>query len=123
VGRIAPAGIAGYAGNKGFPQNNPWSDKGATIMVVDVERACYLDEYRIWLKFNTGESGVVDLRDLVFKYPAAEPLRNIEAFKQFYLDSWPTLAWECGFDVAPEALYERATGKCHAWGQQPQPNA
>jgi len=88
-------------------------------MIVDVEQARYLDEYRVWLKFNTGESGVVDLRDLIFKYSAAEVLRNIDEFKRFYLDAWPTLAWECGFDVAPETLYERATGKEHAWEHWP----
>jgi len=38
-------------------------------------------------------------------------LRNPEAFSHFYLDSWPTLAWDCGFDVDPESLYFRATGK------------
>ena len=84
-------------------------------MIVDIVEARYLESYRIWLKFNTGDEGVVDLKDLIEKYIAAEPLRNIEAFKRFYLDSWPTLAWECGFDIAPETLYERATGKPHYW--------
>ena len=32
-------------------------------------------------------------------------------FVAFYLDAWPTLAWACGFDVAPESLYFMATGK------------
>jgi hypothetical protein len=84
-------------------------------MIVDIVEARYLEGYRIWLRFNTGDDGVVDFQDLIDKYKAAEPLRNIEVFKQFYLDSWPTLAWECGFDIAPEFLYERATGKLHHW--------
>jgi hypothetical protein len=87
-------------------------------MIVDIVEARYVDGFRIWLKFNTGESGVVDLHDLVFRYRVAEPLRNIDEFKRFYLDSWPTLAWECGFDLAPETLYERATGKSHIWENQ-----
>jgi len=28
---------------------------------------------------------------------------------------WPTLAWDCGFDLAPEYLYELATGKRPSW--------
>lgn len=72
--------------------------------------AKYLAEYRVFLRFNTGESGEVDLEDLVFNYQAAEPLRDPEQFAKFYLDSWPTLAWDCGFDVAPESLYYRLTG-------------
>ena len=72
--------------------------------------AKYLFEYRVFLRFNTGESGEVNLEDLLFNYKAAEPLRDPEQFSKFYLDSWPTLAWECGFDVAPESLYYRLTG-------------
>ncbi len=66
---------------------------------------------RFPLNFNTGETGDVDLWDLVYNYPLAEMLRNLEALSHFYLDSWPTLAWDCGFDVDPESLYFRATGK------------
>lgn len=84
-------------------------------MIVNVQEARYLDGYRIWLKFNTGESGEVDLQDMVFKYNVAAPLRDTEKFRQFALDSWPTLIWECGFDVSPETLYVRATGKQPDW--------
>ena len=78
---------------------------------ISIIEARYGKDYQIFLTFNTGETGEVDLRDLVYKYPIAEPLRNPEAFLHFYLDSWPTLAWDCGFDVDPESLYFRATGK------------
>ena len=78
---------------------------------ISIVEAGYVKDYQIFLKFNTGENGEVDLRDLVYKFPIAEPLRNPEAFSYFYLDSWPTLAWDCGFDVDPESLYFRATGK------------
>jgi len=52
-------------------------------------------EYRLWPRFGSGE---VDLKDLVFKYAAAAPLREVEKFSRFYLDSWPILAWGCGFE-------------------------
>ena len=38
------------------------------ISIVD---ARYVKDYQIVLKFNTGETGEVDLRDLVYKYPKA----------------------------------------------------
>nr|VFJ95242.1 MAG: Protein of unknown function (DUF2442) [Candidatus Kentron sp. LFY] len=63
------------------------------------------------MKFNTGESGEVDLRDVIWRYEIAAPLRDPVRFPQFYLDSWPTIAWDYGFDVAPESLYSRVTGK------------
>ncbi len=74
---------------------------------VYVKDAKYLGEFRIFLEFNDGTSGEVDLRETVHKYPAASPLREPHAFARFHLDSWPTLAWDCGFDVAPETLYEQ----------------
>ena len=63
--------------------------------------------FKLYLEFNTGEAGEVDLEDLIFRYQQAAPLRDPAVFSQFYLDSWPTLAWDCGFDVAPESLYRR----------------
>lgn len=84
-------------------------------MIVSVKTATYLDNYRLNLVFNTGESGDVDLEDLVFKYDIATPLRDKEYFKSFDLDSWSTVVWDCGYDIAPETLYERATGKRLEW--------
>ena len=83
--------------------------------MIMIREARYQDGYRIWLKFDTGEEGVADLADLIRQFPIAKPLRDKEQFKAFYLDNWPTVAWPCGFDVSPESLYERATGKQVAW--------
>jgi len=74
---------------------------------VYLEEAKYLGGFRVFLRFNTGRAGEVDLEDLVHKHPVAAPLRDPETFARFHLDSWPTLAWDCGFDVAPETLYEK----------------
>lgn len=73
--------------------------------------AHYKKDYKVFLRFNTGESGEVNLEEIVHKYKAAEPIREKRKFSNFYLDSWPTLAWECGFDIAPESLYFMVTGK------------
>jgi len=78
---------------------------------ITISEAKYIGRYRIWLRFNTGETGEVDLEDMVFAYKAAEPLRDPVRFAEFHLDSWPTLVWDCGFDVAPESLYQRAVEK------------
>ena len=74
---------------------------------VFLTNAKYLSGFRVFLQFNNGISGEVDLEEIVLKHKIAEPLRDPQAFAQFHLDSWPSLAWECGFDIAPEALYER----------------
>jgi hypothetical protein len=80
-------------------------------MIVKLKEARYVGAYRVWLLFESGESGEADLGDWVWRYRAAEPLRDEKEFARFFLDEWPTLAWPCGFDVAPEALYERVTGQ------------
>jgi len=73
--------------------------------------AHYIKDFKIFLKFNTGESGEVDFKDIIYQYEIAAPLRNSANFSEFYLDSWPTLAWKCGFDIAPESLYFMLTKK------------
>jgi len=83
--------------------------------MIELLEAKYQDGYRIWVRFNTGESGFVDFTDLLLKYTVATPLLDKDEFKKFYLDEWPTIAWSCGFDIAPESLYERATGKRVEW--------
>lgn len=74
---------------------------------VYLKDANYLGDFRVFLQFNDGKSGEVDLKETIYRHAAAQPLRDSNVFAQFYLDSWPTLAWDCGFDVAPETLYEQ----------------
>ncbi len=69
--------------------------------------ANYIKDFKVLLKFNTNESGVVDLKNIVYEYKIATSLRDPTEFSKFYLDSWPTLAWKCGFDIAPETLYKK----------------
>ena len=83
----------------------------ADMECVYLIEAQYKKDYKVFLKFNTGESGEVDLKKVVFKHKVAEPLRDKKNFSKFYFDSWSTLAWECGFDIAPEFLYFLVTGK------------
>jgi len=84
-------------------------------MIVSVADARYVDGYRVWLRFNTQETGIVDLGELIAGSPSASLLRDPACFARFHLDSWPTLAWSCGFDVAPETLYQMLTGKPPSW--------
>ena len=83
--------------------------------MIEIREAKYQEGYKLWLSFNTGESGIADLTDLIHKYKAAAPLLDTNEFKKFYLDEWPTVAWPCGFDLAPESLYELVTGKRVEW--------
>jgi hypothetical protein len=88
-------------------------------MIVFVKAAEYISDYKIAIEFNTGESAVVDFAQMIKEDPLAAPLADLTQFKLFYLDPWPTLAWQCGYDIAPESVYCMATGKLPDWMLQP----
>ena len=80
-----------------------------------VKNARYLEDYKIFVEFTSGENGIVDLKDAVFGYAAATEIRDQGKFREFYLDDWPTIAWKCGFDLSPETLHELMTGRPPIW--------
>lgn len=85
--------------------------------MVRIQQAYYEGGYRVRLRFDTGEEGVTDLGDVIAKYAVARQLLDQTEFAKFTLDEWPTLVWPCGFDLSPEMLYERVTGKWPSWQQ------
>jgi hypothetical protein len=75
-------------------------------MILHIKEAKYLHGYLIWLRFNDGAEGEVDLsREL--EGEMFEPLKDINKFKSFKVDPiMQTIVWENGADLAPEFLYE-----------------
>ncbi len=76
-------------------------------MILHVEEARYVRDFVVWLRFNDGAAGDVDLKDELFG-EVFEPLQEIAEFRQFRLDpELNTIAWSNGADFAPEFLHER----------------
>ena len=75
-------------------------------MFLHVKEAKYLHDYVIWLRFNDGAEGEIDLeRELVGE--VFGPLKDVQLFQKFRVDhELETIAWENGADLAPEFLYE-----------------
>ena len=72
-----------------------------------VIEARYLGDYKVWLEFNDGRKGVVDLADELYGDERTS-LRDIDKFSTFYLDyGLATIAWHHGADFAPDYLYEK----------------
>ena len=72
-----------------------------------VVEARYVGDYKVWLEFNDGRKGVVDLADELHGENRSF-LRNRELFSSFYLDyGLASIAWLDGVDFAPEFLYDR----------------
>ena len=73
----------------------------------DVVEVRYVRDYTLWVRFQDGTAGEVDIRPS-FKGPVFEPLRSLEYFMQVAVDpEIGTIVWPNGADIAPETLYER----------------
>ena len=76
-------------------------------MILHVKEAKYLHDYVVWLRFNDGAEGLVDLKDELYG-EVFEPLKDIERFKSFKVDpDLKNIVWDNGADLAPEFLYEK----------------
>lgn len=76
-------------------------------MILHVKEARYLHDYVIWLRFNDGVVGEVDLKNELYG-EVFEPLEELEKFKAFKIDpELETIVWDNGADMAPEFLYEK----------------
>lgn len=74
-------------------------------MILHITDAKYLSAYQLWLKFNDGSEGIVDLIDELWG-AVFEPLKDLTLFSQVKLDKeLSTLVWPNGTDLAPEFLH------------------
>lgn len=75
-------------------------------MILHVKQAKYLHDYVLWLKFNDGAEGEVNLENEL-DGEVFEPLKDLNNFRQFSVDpDMQTIVWANGADLAPEFLYE-----------------
>ncbi|MCP5106846.1 MAG: DUF2442 domain-containing protein, partial [bacterium] len=67
----------------------------------------YIKSYEIWLKFNDGTEGAVDLGPTITNdhRDIFRELTDPAQFMKFKLDA-DTIIWENGLDLAPEYLYD-----------------
>jgi len=80
-------------------------------MIPRVTEAKYVEEYTVWVKFNDGSEGEVDLKDELWG-PMFEPLRDVSKFRNFSVHpELHTIVWDNGADLSPEFLRDnlRAT--------------
>lgn len=70
---------------------------------LHINQARYLSNFEIWVSFNDGVKGAVDLRNEL-EGPVFEPLKDTEYFRSFKLEGH-TLSWPNGADFAPEFIH------------------
>jgi hypothetical protein len=76
-------------------------------MLHDVVEARIVAGHRVFLRFDDGVAGEVDLARLVRFVGVFAPLRDAERFAELRVNpDTGTIAWPNGADIAPETLYE-----------------
>jgi len=71
-----------------------------------VTEATYLGGYKLKVRFDNGESKVVDLHAHL-DGPIFEPLKDLEFFKSFSVNQdLDTVVWPNNADFSPDFLYE-----------------
>ena len=75
-----------------------------SMRLVQVLQAESRGAHRVWLRFDDGLCGEIDLANEL-DGEVFEPLRDPATFARFTVDE--TLTWPNGADFAPEFLHER----------------
>lgn len=82
---------------------------------IDVTKVQVLKDYELYLEFEDGRSGVVDLAKLIDFKGVFEPLKDKTYFSKVCLDpEIGTICWENGADIAPACLYANLNQKAAA---------
>lgn len=77
-------------------------------MIPKVVEVRPLEGYKLWLRFQDGLSGTVDLSTELWG-PMFEPLKDVALFAQAAIHpELETVTWPNGADLAPEFLYHAA---------------
>ncbi len=69
-----------------------------------------LDNYKIWLKFEDGTKGEVDLSHLTGK-GVFEFWNDYEKFKKISIENGRSISWSDEIDMDADSLYLKLTGK------------
>jgi Protein of unknown function (DUF2442) len=70
--------------------------------------AKYIRPFTIWVRFDDGIEGEIDLKPELYG-PVFEPLLDPAQFRKFSIHrEFHTLVWENGADIAPEFLHDKA---------------
>lgn len=80
-------------------------------MLKDIVEARPLDGYQLYLRFEDGKEGVVDVSELVQFSGVFEPLKERARFVEVQInEDIGTIYWPGGADLDPDVLYAAVSG-------------
>jgi hypothetical protein len=81
-------------------------------MLKDIVEARSVGGHRLYLRFEDGVEGEIDLETLIDFRGVFEPLKDAAEVAKVRVDhDLGTICWENGADVDPDVLYSTLTGK------------
>lgn len=79
--------------------------------MLHVRNAKYINDFKLWVSFDDGTSGEVDLENKL-SGPMFEPLKEQTFFSKVSVDpELETVVWPNGVDLAPEFLKRHITSQ------------
>jgi hypothetical protein len=89
-------------------------------MLPKLREARYQGDYRVWVKFDDGVEGEVNLEAEIWG-EIFQPLKEMARFAELVMDKeLGTIVWPNGADFAPEFLYQRL---CPNYALKPTPKS
>lgn len=80
-------------------------------MMRDVKFVKPLSDYRLYIQFDNGVEGELDLAALIAFHGVFEPLHNVEFFRKVTVHpELGVVCWPNGADLDSDALYAEVTG-------------
>ncbi|MEH2166701.1 MAG: DUF2442 domain-containing protein [Nostoc sp.] len=81
-------------------------------MLKDIIEVIPHDNYQLYLKFEDGKEGIVDINQLIEFTGIFELLKDFNYFKTVKLNAeWGTIYWDNGADLDPDVLYSVVTNQ------------
>ena len=81
-------------------------------MLHDIVEARAMDGHHLFLKFDDGTSGTIDVAAMIRFDGVFAPLRDPAYFARVRVDSeLGTVVWPSGADLCPDVLHARVTGQ------------
>ena len=72
-----------------------------------------LEDYRLWVKYEDGVEGEIDLSQLVGR-GVFSLWDDYAAFEKAYIGQYGEIAWSEDIDICPDRVYLQITGKSAA---------
>jgi hypothetical protein len=81
-------------------------------MLKDIVAVEPQEGYQLYLKFEDGREGIVDISQLIEFTGVFSPLQDLTYFIQVKVNpDWGTIYWENGADLDPDVLYSLVTSQ------------